>query len=394
LLAALVLLALALEWRRAPERVGWLWAMVVIVPIALAVSHPSAFVAGGLSLGLIGPVYRARRRGVWVPFLLFQLTMAGSFLLLFLLFTELQGRWALAGLRSYWASSFPPLDRPGKLLGWLVEVHTGAMFAYPGGGRNGASLLTTLAVLAASVLLWRRRRRGMLAILLTPFALALAASVVRRYPYGGSARQMQFLAPSICILAGLGAAWFLRAFSWPIVRRGVISLVLVLLAGAGLVAMATDLARPYRFLYDQQAREFARQFWPSQAREAELACLRWEFGIVNRRSMNLRTAVFLCNQKIYSPQRRNGNGPRWQEVSSTRPLRCVLYNETPPDHPDVVSWLARMRTNYTLRRTETLTVNADGSSEGPKQERIVVFEFVLGADPQVASSAASSTLVK
>jgi hypothetical protein len=376
LLVALVLLGLALEWRRAPGRTIWLWLLVGVVPIAVALSHPAVFVAGGVSLGLAAPIWARRRRGEWVPFLLFQMALIGTFLGLFVLFTRLQEQVALKGLRSYWSDSFPPLDGVTRLLRWLIDVHTGTMFAYPGGGRGGASSLTFLAFVLASILLWRRGRRGVVVMLLAPFALAMTAAALRRYPYGNEARQMQFVAPAICILAGLGSARLLQAIPWRRARSGLSSLAVLLLAGFGLVSLAGDVARPYRFLYDHQSREFARRFWSDQSREAELACLRGDFGIRDRRSKNLRTAVYLCNQWIYSPQRRHGGGPHWDAVRRDRPLRCVLYQETSPDHPEVVAWLERMRQWFDLRRTDRVIIDTGGARAGPKAERLIVFEFV------------------
>ena len=381
LLIALLLLGLALEWRRTPDRTSWLWLLAVFVPIAVALSHPAVFVGGGVSLGLAAPIWRRKRPAEWIPLLLYQAAMVGTFLGLFLLFTHLQERVALKGLRTYWADSFPPLNSPGMLLRWLVQVHTGTMFAYPGGGRDGASSPTFLVVAFATVLLWRRGRRDVVVIFLAPFALAMTAAALRRYPYGNEARQMQFVAPAICMLTGLGAARLLQAIPRPRGRSGLSVLALLLLTGFGAASMVGDVAHPYRFLYDQQAREFARRFWPDQARGAELACLRGDFGIKPRKPKNLRTGIFLCNQWIYSPQRRHGGGPRWEAITADRPLRCVLYPETSPDHPDVVAWLSRMRQSYDLRRTDQVVIDTAGAKAGPKAERLFVFEFVPRSGP-------------
>jgi hypothetical protein len=388
LLVALVLLGLALEWRRAPDRTSWLWLQAAVVPIALALSHPALFVAGGVSLGLSAPIWKRRRPGEWVPFLLYQVAAAGTFLGLFALFTHLQEQVALKGLRIYWADSFPPLDGAGRLARWLIQVHTGTMLAYPGGGRNGTSSLTFLAAAAGSILLWRRGRRSIVVMLLAPFALTLAAATLRRYPYGNEARQMQFVAPAICVLAGLGAAWLLHAIPLRRARAGLAALAVLLLAGFGFASLAGDVARPYRFLYDQKCREFARRFWPDEARSAELACLRGDFGIKDRRSKNLRSAIFLCNQWIYSPQRRHGGGPKWDAIAPDHPLRCVLYHETSPDHPEVLAWLARMRQTFDLRRTDQVLIDTAGSMPGPRAERLVVFEFV----PKPGSPVVNPTL--
>ena len=94
--------------------------------------------------------------------------------------------------------------RPGV---WFLETHTSRMFAYPVGEAHGGSALTTV--------LRRDRRTGPLAsrasgtilgLLLVATRPGIAGRRLGRYPYGGSARTMQHIAPSICLLAGLGAA--------------------------------------------------------------------------------------------------------------------------------------------------------------------------------------------
>jgi hypothetical protein len=379
LLVALVLLAPALHWRRTPDRVLWLWLLVAFAPIAVAVSHPALFVAGGVSLSLAVPVWKARRWSAWVPFLGFQLAAAGAFLGCYALATRFQEQLALDGLRTYWATSFPPLNGPVHFLRWLIEVHTGTMLAYPGGGRGGTSSATLLAVIAGSVWLWRTGQRGAVVMLLAPFPLALAAATLRRYPYGVEARQMQFVAPATCLLTGLGASWLLRAIPWPRARHRLASLAILFLAGFAAASVAGDLMRPYRFPYDQQAREFARRFWPEQARDAELACLCSDFGIANRDrgTHHLRTAIFLCNQWIYSPQRRQSGGPRWEVLSSRRSLRCVLDSELSPDHPEVVVWLAGMQRSFELQQVDQIVTSpAPPSGHSRNAEHLVVFEFV------------------
>jgi hypothetical protein len=386
LFVALVLLTLALRWRRTPERPLWLWMLAAVVPGALALSHPVLFIAGGVSLGLAPEVWRQRRWTITVPFLGFQVAVLGTFLVLYGVSTRYQEQLALDGLRSYWAAAFPPLDSPLRLLRWLIDVHTGTMLAYPGGGRNGASTGTLLAVVAGSVWLWRRRRQSVAVILLAPLALALVAAALRRYPYGVEARQMQFAAPAICLLAGLGAAWLLQSIHRPRLRRTLSALALFSLFGFALVSVDADVKRPYRFLYDQEVREFARNFWPKEASHAELACLYSDFGVAGRarRHMQLRTAQFVCNEWIYSPQRRQRGGPRWDAISPQRPLRCVLNHETSPDHPRVVVWLERMERLYDLRRVDRV----DFAPAGTKPEPLAVFEFVprpgLAAPPPPA----------
>jgi hypothetical protein len=178
------------------------------------------------------------------------------------------------------------------------------------------------------------------------------------------------------VLAGLGAAWPLQAIPTPRARSGLAALALLVLAGFALTALAGDLAQPYRFPYDHQTRAFARRFWSEQARTAELACLCADFGVDNRRSHHLRTALYLCNQWIYSPQRRLRGGPRWELISARRPLRAMLFNETSPEDPQVARWLAAMQQLFDLRRTLSIENAGEGARLGKEGERVVVFEFV------------------
>ena len=99
--------------------------------------------------------------------------------------------------------------------------------------------------------------------------------------------------------------------------------VLVGLAAIGIVPLAIDLFRPYRAIHAQRARQFARRFWPDFVRDADTVCLRWDLGIGEWNSTNLNVAVYLCNQMIYSPQRRHPRERSSQPISASRPLRCV-----------------------------------------------------------------------
>ncbi len=273
LLAALILLTLAAEWIRRPQETRWLWALAGTVPLCLALSNPAVFVAGGIGLGLAVPGLEPRKPPEPAGILLFSgCTMLGSFAVLYLQVTRLQGAQGIEGLRRYWADSFPPLRSLPRLAGWLISAHTGSVFAYPGGGSRGGSTATTLAVLAGAVAMVRRRHAAMVVCLLGPFGLVFLAAALQRYPYGSEARLMQFVAPSICLLSGLGAAVLLEWIRSPALRR---KLLLVSLIGLVVCAIAPQVVSsrfPYRMLYDHQAREFSRWFWVEQARDAEVLC--------------------------------------------------------------------------------------------------------------------------
>ena len=137
-------------WWRNPERTGRLWALAAVAPIAVALSHPAIFVAGGIAAGLAPAVVRAGRRRVWIAYASFVVEHVGTFLALYAVFTAPQASSTLSTMQAQWTAAFPPLDDPRALVRWLATVHTGGMFAYPCGGESGASSLTLLAV----------RRRG------------------------------------------------------------------------------------------------------------------------------------------------------------------------------------------------------------------------------------------
>ena len=318
--------------------------MAATAPIALALSHPAIFVAAGIVLGLAPAVVKARRRRVWIAYAAFALSTVGAFLALYLVFTRAQAAANLTAMQTQWVAAFPPLDDPLALIKWLASVHTGSMFAYPCGGERGASSLTLLLFAVGAGVLWYRGRKAIVLTCLAPFGMALAAAAMRRYPYGGPvahgspARVMQYLAPSICLLAGLGAAALLSICRDPRRRRRAVCAALVFLAAVGIIPLAADAFHPYRAVHAQRAREFARQFWPEFVRDADSVCLRWDLGIGEWDSTNLNVAVYLCNQMIYSPQRRHPRERGSQTVSASRPLRCVAPLTDPADSR-VAAWL-------------------------------------------------------
>jgi hypothetical protein len=405
LLVAVGMLGLALSWRRAPHQTGWLWALAALTPLALALSYPAAFVAGGLVLALAPAVGKSRNQRAVAALGVFGLAAVATFLILFRLVTQAQSRATLGGMRGYWSDSFPPCNGPLALLRWLIVVHTGPMLAYPCGGERGASAGTLLLVIIGGCVLWRRRNRTTVAACWAPLGLALVAAALRRYPYGGAARFMQYAAPGLCLLAGAGAGGFvqllsnfkfeisnlklLEYFSTKRVagraerprERRVLRGVLVVLAVVGIVPSLGERLHPYRAVHAQRARAFARWFWPELARGAEVACLRWDFGVGDWSSVHLDIAVYLCNQKIYSPQRRDHAGPRWSLVSASHPLRCVASFRHDAERPARRAWLNEMRRRYHLRDHRIFDINMAAPGAAPRTEHYEVFEFVPKPGP-------------
>jgi hypothetical protein len=381
LLAALVLLAAAFDWWRAPERAGWMWGLAAVAPIAIALSHPAVFVAGGIMLGLFPGVVKARQRVVSIAYATFALSTVGMFLGLFAIFIHAQAAATLTTMQVPWASGFPPLHDRLALVRWLVTVHTGDMFAYPCGGEKGASSLTVLLFAVGAGVLWYRGGKVIVLTCLAPFGLALAAAAVRRYPYGGvadgsPARVMQYLVPSICLLAGLGSAILLGLFQNPRRRLRALRICLVVLTAIGVLPLAAEAFHPFRSIHAQRARQFARQFWPDFVREAEPVCLRWDLGLGDWDSTNLNVAVYLCNQMIYAPHRQQRWERRWETVSASRPLRCVLSLADPADRP-VAAWLEALKQNYRLTACQQIVVDmAEPKAAKRRTESYHVYEFV------------------
>jgi hypothetical protein len=381
LLAALILLAFAVEWWRVPERAGWMWAMMAAAPIALALSHPAIFVAAGIMVGIVPAVTKAGRRAVWTAYVAFALSTISAFLALYFIFTRAQAAAHLTAMRTQWVAAFPPLYDPLALLKWLATVHTGSMFAYPCGGERGASSMTLLLFTAGAGVLWHRGRKVIVLACQAPFGMALAAAALGRYPYGGPvahgspARVMQYLAPSICLLTGVGGAELLALFRDPQRRRRGVRAALISLAAVGAIPLAADAFHPYRAVHAQRAREFARRFWPAFVRDADPVCLRWDLGIGEWDSTNLNVAVYLCNQMIYSPHRRHPHERSLQAISVSRPLRCVASLADPADHR-VAAWLDAMTKRYQLSECRTLAVDMAEPGAKPRTERYNLYEFV------------------
>lgn len=393
LLAALVLLTSALAWWRSPGRAAWLWALAAAAPVALAGSHPAVFVAGGVGLGLAPAVVRSGSRGVRVAYSAFLLATAATFLGLFVVFTGAQASATLGTMRAQWGQGFPPRNDPTGLARWLVSVHTGGMFAYPCGGEHGASAATLALFAAGAVVLVRRGRGTVAGVCLAPFGVALAAAALRRYPYGGvahgtCARIMQYLVPSVCLLTGLGAAALVARISRPRLRFRVLRLGLFALVLVGVVPVAADATHPYRSAHAWHARRFARDFWPAVGRGAEPVCLRWDLGLGAWDSLNLNVAVYLCNQAIYSPRRRQGQDPRPEGASDGRPLRCVL-SLSDPDDARVIALLDGARAGYRLKRRRVRDVNMADPGARRRVERYVVYDFVPVARGVAARAGAS-----
>jgi hypothetical protein len=230
-------------------------------------------------------------------------------------------------------------------------------------------------IVVGVIFLCRHQRSYWLGILLAPLALGLVASGLGRYPFGGSARTMQYAAPAICILAGLGAARLIERRNRPrLLNWGVGALVII-----GVVPTIQSMIYPYKMIEDEKARAFAKRFWVEQGRDGELACLKRDLGVIfTPKHWELdRSAVYLCNQRIYSPRHRAEDPLPWDQLSRERPLRVVLYNEEPRNTPKFEAWLARMDKSFEFRGVKRFVPVPLRLIKGLMYEdRFAVYEFV------------------
>jgi hypothetical protein len=380
-LVALGLLTPVVEWWRRPESRAWLWVLVGLAPLAMLASLPGSFVAGAVSAALLPSIWWRRDKRTWIAYVVYHVTLLVSFAVMYVVFLKPHQAWALEnGIHAYNRDGFPPLWQPLPLLAWLADVHTSRMFAFPVGGERGASVLTTLCWLIGLVVLVRRGRRDLALLFTAPFGLGLLGAALHKYPYGVNTRTTLYLAPAICLMAGLGAAtvssWF-RSAQWRL--RG-LKMGVVLLGMVAAISLVRDLTHPYKTGYDRQANEFARWFWTEMGRDAELVCLINDFKIVPFPDpVGFTSAEYDCYQRMYSPRHRQGGATLDQatldRVSARRPLRCVLQNvpEGQYDQAKLTRWLRRMQQDFELVDVRTFPVNADADT--CYRRRYDVYEF-------------------
>lgn len=250
LLAAMALLAPGVLYILEPARCRWLIFLACYVPIALVSSYPAVLVAGSLSIVLLPTVWRQPGHAVKGWYVVYNVLLATAFLANYVLVgkpqlspNEVTPNNAFV---STWQEWFPAYD-PLSLLVWFLKAHTGNMFAYPIGGPNFLSSLSTVLCLVGGWAWWRSGNRHILALLVCPFVLSMVAALLHKYPYGGSARVDQHLAPAICLLMGNGLAFLIRRWapSAAGAHQGVVVAV-ALLTAFGIGGLVRDLVKPYK----------------------------------------------------------------------------------------------------------------------------------------------------
>ena len=350
LFVAVVLLALAVEWLRRPDRTVWLWSLAAVLPLAFALSFPAVFIAGAVSLGLLVPVWRSGARRVWRAFAAYHVSLGVAFAALLWVTSLATSHDTDSLMQEYWTEQdgFPPLA-PWPLIKWFMVSHLGdKIFAVPYGAENGGGLLAVGLCLAASVVMYRRGQLPILTMFSATFGLTLLAAALRFYPYGGHNRLTQFLVPSLAISIGIGAATALAAVRHPIVRGRLTFMLLAGLALFGAGVCSRDILHPYHYVHDEHHRDFARRFWTDEPQSITICTL----TDLKQKYCKLGWyGYYRCNQRIYSPRHHIGNTLPDQDLYfGHQSLRLVVFRPSyrKLDRQAVADSLKRFETHYEL----------------------------------------------
>ena len=374
LFASLVLVWLAVRWYQNQANRRWLWALAAAAPVCIAISNPTIFVAGGVTIALAWPVWQSHDRRSRLAFAAYNVLAIGTFLALLRLVTGAQYATTQEFMVKYWEEGFPPFN-PLALVPWLATMHAGEMMAYPVGDDHFGSTLTLLFFIAGVVAFWRSKNRALAVLVLAPLALALAAAALRRYPYGG-ARLSQYYGALACLAAGLGAATMIGWLTSAGRGGGVFGASIAALFVIGAAMLAKDMSHPYKRLVDYEHRGFARWFWKENALEGEVVCLHTDLGkfFYTPRAPE----DYLCYQRVYSAAHRRGlRGVQLDELPPTRPLRCVMCSlEGEPRNDSAYSaWLEEMAARYDLVTQQYYRVQLNGPREPDRFGCYQVLEF-------------------
>jgi hypothetical protein len=161
----------------------------------------------------------------------------------------------------------------------------------------------------------------------------------------------------------------------------------VTLAGLGLLVsllVARDLAKPYRVADDVRTREFARWFWNEKSRNAELACLKSDFGLsfCPRLWQVGMSAVYLFHQRMFSDRHHQRRPVDLDPArySEDRRLRLVAFDHLPSGIPAFDQWLAALSHSFELRQTESYVIHPGKPGEDWLRDAYVVLELVPRVD--------------
>lgn len=392
---SLAILALYFAWRRRPAGGRWLWAITLLTPLCLGLSYPAIFVTGAISLAIARDLPVRNSRQEIIAWFAFNGAMVASFLGAYVLAARGQSSAELGFMRDFWRGAMPRWESPWAFAEWLVTVHAGDMLAFPAGGRNFASLLTFGCLVVGLVAIWRTRRWTLITWMFAPAALNLIAASFERYPYGGHIKFSQYLAPTICLTVGLGAATIAAQVArWRVVGRRAVAPALGFCVLVAVGTMARDFSHPYKTIDDQRARDFARWFWVSISYEGEVVCLDTDLGMTFAPNVLAELnwgATYFCNQRIYSPRHASGQPPRFDLASAERPLSFVNYwpQNFVVDGAAEKAWLDKMSQDFELISKDRLPATRFDRAgvNSISDDLVVVYRFIPRADSSISGHA-------
>ncbi len=202
--------------------------LVLAIAGAVAVwwSHPATFVLGAIGCVLAIDALRQRNRERVVMSACTIAMWSISFAVVYLLFVRKLG--SNAYLLDYWAGNFMPLP-PRHLsdLSWFGQAFF-QLFDRPGGfhGEYGLAGLAAFSFVVGVRQLARADWR-ICAMVLLPFAFALVASGLHRYPFSG--RLMLFAVPLLILAVANGATELMRILNRNTPHTGTVFLLMLAL---------------------------------------------------------------------------------------------------------------------------------------------------------------------
>jgi len=204
---AILLLALSLPMLEPKPRWGNSLALAIGGILAVWCSHASVFVLGGMGSVMLVQAYLESDNKKLLRIVLVIATWLASFAGCY--FLTLQSLDKNNYLQKYWSEHFFPIvPRRASDITWLIS-HAFDFFSYPGGfcgrGVKLPGLAALLALAGGCVMMVQRGARPAAWFLIMPAILAIVASALKKYPFGG--RMLLFLVPFALLFVAVGAMW-------------------------------------------------------------------------------------------------------------------------------------------------------------------------------------------
>jgi hypothetical protein len=359
---AVALLSMAQYFRSHSESFLLSGGLIVIVGAAPFFSYPSIFISVTvvIGLGVEAIAHREIRR----------LIIVGATGLFALAIFAVNYKYIIAPqqesavlLRGLWSDAFPP-NGVFEFIGWFLRMSAGNMMAYPTGGKNFGSILTLGLVCVGILGLAQRKWWFLLWVLVMPLVFNLLASIFHIYPYGKSARIAQFLAPSICLLTGVGFVGLLEIFK--ATRPNIIiRWAVVLLSIFGIAGIAEAIIKPYKSKGDLHVRVLVEDEMPRKG------CLRYR--VVNTPQtvpVNFRWYLAIRGDTLF------GRAALSVPTSLLEPI-CIWHFDPerhPKDLTKFVAWVSKESESKSVLKDMSGVAYIYGKKQHPHTFRIVVLQ--------------------